>query len=135
MKNVLVMKYKIIKTKSQYKTYCKMLEELVYKTPKSKLIKEEIALLTLLIEKWDEEHSPFTDKNPIELIQALMEANNLKSKDLVKILGVSKGLISDILSYKKGLSKANIRILASYFKISQEALNKPYKLKLQEEYA
>lgn len=135
MKNVLVMKYKIIKTKSQYKTYCKMLEELVYKTPKSKLIKEEIALLTLLIEKWDEEHSPFTDKNPIVLIQALMEANNLKSKDLVKILGVSKGLISDILSYKKGLSKANIRILASYFKISQEALNKPYKLKLQEEYA
>ncbi|HRF76421.1 MAG TPA: transcriptional regulator [Chitinophagales bacterium] len=129
------MKYKIIKTKSQYKTYCKMLEELVYKTPKSKLIKEEIALLTLLIEKWDEEHSPFTDKNPIVLIQALMEANNLKSKDLVKILGVSKGLISDILSYKKGLSKANIRILASYFKISQEALNKPYKLKLQEEYA
>ena len=121
MKNVLVMKYKIIKTKSQYKTYCKMLEELVYKTPKSKLIKEEIALLTLLIE--------------IVLIQALMEANNLKSKDLVKILGVSKGLISDILSYKKGLSKANIRILASYFKISQEALNKPYKLKLQEEYA
>ena len=85
------MKYKIIKTKSQYKTYCKMLEELVYKAPKSKLIKEEIALLTLLIEKWDEEHSPFTDKNPIALIQALMEANNLKSKDLVKILGVSKG--------------------------------------------
>ena len=129
------LKYKIIKTKSQYKTYCKMLEELVYKAPKSKLIKEEIALLTLLIEKWDEEHSPFTDKNPIALIQALMEANNLKSKDLVKILGVSKGLISDILSYKKGLSKANIRILASHFKISQEALNKPYKLKLVEEYA
>ena len=105
------MKYKIIKTKSQYKTYCKMLEELVYKAPKSKLIKEEIALLTLLIEKWDEEHSPFTDKNPIALI------------------------LSDILSYKKGLSKANIRILASHFKISQEALNKPYKLKLVEEYA
>lgn len=63
-----------------------------------------------------------------------MLENDLKSKDLVDILGVSKGLVSDILSYKKGLSKTNIRILASYFKISQEALNKSYKLKLTQEH-
>ncbi len=128
------MKYKIIKTKSQYKEYCKILEESVYKAPKSKSIKDEIELLTFLIKKWDEEHSPFSDKGPIELIQALMEENNLKPKDLVEILGVSKGLVSDILSYKKGLSKSNIRILALHFKISQEALNKSYQLKKQLQY-
>ncbi len=128
------MKYKIIKTKSQYKEYCKILEELVHKASKSQSIKDEIELLTYLIEKWDEEHSPFSDKDPIELIQAIMDENNLKPKDLVEILRVSKGLVSDILSYKKGLSKANIRILASHFKISQEALNKPYKLKEKLEY-
>ena len=55
-----------------------------------------------------------------------MDERNLKTKDLVEILGVSKGLVSDILHYKKGLSKEIIRSLADYFKVSQEAFNRPY---------
>ena len=39
-----------------------------------------------------------------------------------------KGLVSDILNNKKGLSKEIIRTLATYFKESQEAFNRPYKL-------
>ena len=116
------MKYKIIKNKTQYNTYCKILELLVFKSSRSKAIKEEIELLTFLIEKWDTEHFIYSAKNPIEILKLLMIENHLISKDLSKILGVSKGLISDILHYKKGLSKDNIRILAAYFKISQEVL-------------
>jgi HTH-type transcriptional regulator/antitoxin HigA len=123
------MKYKIIKNKTQYNTYCKILELLVFKSSRSKAIKEEIELLTFLIEKWDTEHFIYSAKNPIEILKLLMIENHLISKDLSKILGVSKGLISDILHYKKGLSKDNIRILAAYFKISQEVLNREYKLK------
>ena len=41
---------------------------------------------------------------------------------------MSKGLVSDILNYKKGLSKEVIRKLAERFKVSQEAFNRPYKL-------
>ncbi len=59
-----------------------------------------------------------------------MEEKNLKSKDLADILHVSKGLVSDILNYKKGLSKEIIRSLAEYFKVSQEAFNRPYQLKV-----
>ena len=123
------MKYKIIKNKTQYNTYCKILELLVFKSSRSKAIKEEIELLTFLIEKWDTEHFIYSAKNPIEILKLLMIENHLISKDLSKILGVSKGLISDILHYKKGLSKDNIRILAAYFKISQDVLHREYKLK------
>ncbi len=56
-----------------------------------------------------------------------MNEKNLKPKDLVPVLEISKGYISDILNYKKGLSKVVIGKLATYFKISQEALNRPYK--------
>ncbi len=42
--------------------------------------------------------------------------------------GISKGYISDILHYKKGLSKELIRKLAVHFKVSQGAFNRPYKL-------
>ncbi|MCI0750252.1 MAG: transcriptional regulator [Flammeovirgaceae bacterium] len=125
----MALKYKIIKSKSQYKEYANILEELVTASSKSKEEKEEIELLTLLIETWDEEHNSFEEIDPIALLHSLMEEGDLKAKDLVEILGVSKGLVSDILNYKKGLSKEIIRSLSEYFKVSQEAFNRPYKLK------
>ena len=85
-------------------------------------------LLTVLIEKWDAEHNTFDKLDPIRLLQSFMQDHKLKSKDLVEILGVSKGYVSEILHYKKGLSKEVIRRLAEYFKVSQEAFNRPYKL-------
>ena len=57
-----------------------------------------------------------------------MHDHNMKAKDLVNLLDVSKGYVSDILNYKKGLSKDVIRKLANHFKVSQEAFNKPYRL-------
>jgi HTH-type transcriptional regulator/antitoxin HigA len=95
----------------------------------SSAVRDDVELLTLLIEKWDQEHNSFEDLNPIELLRLLMDGHKLKSKDLVEILGVSKGLISDIMNYKKGLSKNLIRALSKYFHLSQEAFNRPYKLK------
>ena len=122
------LKYKVITSQKQYYLYCKILENLVFSTQKTKEIKEEIALLTLLIEKWDDDHETFEDVDPIRLLRSLMEDHNMKAKDLVDLLEVSKGYVSDILNYKKGLSKEVIRKLASRFKLSQEAFNQPYKL-------
>ena len=120
------LKYKIIKDKKQYKRYCDTLEELINFELSEDI--DEIELLTLLIEKWDKENNTLNDLNPIELLKALMHENNLKSKDLVDILGISKGTVSKILNYHKGLSKETIRKLAEYFKLSQETFNRPYKL-------
>src|SRR5207244_2088588 len=84
------------------------------------------------IEKWDSEHNTFEEADPIRLLTSLMGEHNLKPKDLVDLLGVSKGYVSEILHYKKGLSKEVIRKLAAHFKVSQEAFNRPYKLKVAE---
>jgi HTH-type transcriptional regulator/antitoxin HigA len=99
------LKYKIIASKSQYKEYCNQLEQLIAVKPQDRNTKDEIALLTLLIEKWDAEHSSFTALNPIQLLQSFIKDHKIKAKDLVSILGISKGYVSDILNYKKGLSK------------------------------
>ncbi len=123
------LKYRIIKSARQYKQYCSDLEALVSIRTKSREIKDEIDLLTLLIEKWDSEHSSFRDIDPIALLHSLMRQRNMKAINLAEILGVSKGLISDILNYKKGLSKEVIRLLSAEFKVSQEAFNRPYALK------
>jgi HTH-type transcriptional regulator/antitoxin HigA len=122
------LKYKVIKNKTQYKEYCNTLEKLVLAASKSKTVKDEIDLLTLLIEKWDAEHNTFEELDPIQLLHSLMTENNMKAKDLVDLLEISKGYVSDILNYKKGLSKEVIRKLADHFKLSQETFNRPYKL-------
>lgn len=126
------LRYKVIKSEKQYNDYCTALEELVTGSDQSENTQDEIELLTYLIEKWDAEHNSFEEVDPIELLTALMSEKSLKAKDMTQILGVSKSLVSDILHYKKGLSKEIIRTLSSYFSVSQEAFNRPYKLKVPE---
>lgn len=122
------LQYKIIKTDAQYNRYCDALEALVDSGKKTKAVQDEIELLNLLIEKYDAEHNTFDDADPIELLKSLMKDHKMKAVDLANLLDVSEGLVSDILNYKKGLSKETIRIISERFKLNQEAFNRPYEL-------
>ena len=127
MGTVKILKYTVINSEEQYKLYCNILEQLLQDDNHS--LTDEIDLLTVLIEKWEEEHSSFEDLDPVQLLKVLMGENELKAKDLVKILGLSKGTVSKILNYQKGLSKESIRKLSTHFKVKQEAFNRPYPIK------
>ncbi len=120
------LKYKVIKSASQYKAYCFELEQLVDQHPKSIAVRDEIDLLTLLIHNYDEKHTKQPGLDPIQLLKSFMDENQWKAKDMAEFLGVSKGYVSDILNYKKGLSKEVIRKLATRFKVKQEAFNRAY---------
>ena len=120
------LKFTIIKSKEQYDKYCDFLENLIALDDRK--VQDEIDLLTLLIEKWDIEHNTFSESDPIEILKSLLIEHNLKAKDLVEILNLSKGTISKILNYHKGLSKDTIRKLSDYFKVTQETFNRPYRL-------
>lgn len=126
--NKVSLKYTIIKNRKQYNTYCKELERILSVQSKDKSIKDEAELLTLLIEKWDHEHDSNSKLDPVQLLLALMEENKIKQISLAEFLGVSKGLVSDILNYKKGMSKEIIRKLSVKFKVSQEGFNRVYPL-------
>ncbi len=121
--------YTVIKSDAQYNKYCDMLESLIDSNKKTKTVQDEIDLLNLLIDTYDKQHNSFGDADPIELLKYLMNDHQMKAVDLAALLNVSEGLVSDMLNYKKGLSKDTIRILSQKFKMSQEAFNRPYKLK------
>ncbi|MFZ1749441.1 MAG: hypothetical protein WAU01_04595 [Saprospiraceae bacterium] len=116
----------IIRSRKQYMDYCDLLEELVLN---KKGHQDEVDLLSLLINKWDQDNLESIQTDPIELIRALMRQNDLNSINMAEILSVNKSTVSRILNYQKGLSKKSIRTLSEYFAIAQESLNKPYKLK------
>lgn len=122
------LKYTVIKNETQYNEYCDCLEKLVCAEEPELAYNDEIELLELLIDNWDSENNSFKNLDPIQLLKALMIQNNIKARDLVNILGLTKGTVSKFLNYHKGLSKVSIRKLSSYFNLSQEAFNRPYTL-------
>ena len=122
-------KYIIIKTRDQYDDYCRDLERLAFLDKRTQIEEDTIELLTFLIELYDQQQNSFEEKDPVSILKFLLDEHKLKPINLAEILGVSKGLISDVLNYKKGISKKVIRGLAQYFKVDQELFNRPYELK------
>ena len=124
--NMEALQYKVIKSQTQFNKYNAVLQEIVGRKKQSKSAQEEAELLTLLTEKWESENTSFKG-DPIVLLKQLMEERSMKGIDLARILKVSAGLVSDILNYKKGLSKQSIRVLSETFNTNQQAFNRPYK--------
>lgn len=120
--------YTVIKTENQYQEYCEILEELVSHKLNSQSAKDEYELLYLLISDWEGKHHKMDEIDPIELTKSLMDDHGLNQTELAEIAGVGKSYISEILNYKKKMSKDVIRRLAAHFKLQQEVLNKPYEL-------
>ncbi|MFW6347228.1 MAG: helix-turn-helix domain-containing protein [Cyclonatronaceae bacterium] len=119
--------YKVIKSRTQYDDYCRQLEEMLF-SEEAVARENEIDLLTLLIEDFDARQRVPAHSDPVTLVKALMEAHGLNQAQLADIVGCTKGYVSEMLSYKKGLSKNVIRAIANHFKISQDALNQEYGL-------
>src|ERR1044071_4053627 len=97
------MKYKVIHTEEQYYEYCAILEGFLRGDDPTK--RDEIELLELLIDTWDNAHDIFSAYDPVQLLEALMTENNLKQNELAAELGIGESYLSEILSYKKGFSK------------------------------
>ncbi|MEM1124981.1 MAG: helix-turn-helix domain-containing protein [Bacteroidota bacterium] len=119
----------IIKNEQQYFAYCDELERLELVDNKTQLLQDRAELLLLLIEKWDNEHYAIPDLEPMQYLKSLMDGNGLKSIDLQNKLDINKTTLSHILNYRRSFSKKNIRLLSDFFKVSQDAFNRPYKLK------
>jgi len=74
-------------------------------------------LLTVLIEAYEEEHYPVRAASPVEVLEELMAANNLKQKDLAPLLG-SESVVSEVLNGKRELNKRHIEKLSQRFGVS-----------------
>jgi len=82
---------------------------------------DELEILALLVEKYEEQHWQITAPDPIEAIKYRMEEMGLKQKDLVPIIG-SKSKVSEVLNRKIGLSLSMISNLSSQLHIPLEVL-------------
>ncbi len=82
---------------------------------------DELEILALLIEKYEDEHYPMPLSDPIEAIKFLMEQQGLTPRDLEPFLG-SSGRVSEVLNRKRKLSLTMIKRLHEGLKIPYESL-------------
>jgi HTH-type transcriptional regulator/antitoxin HigA len=74
-------------------------------------------VLLALIEAYEEEHHPISDASPVKILRTLMDANNLRQKDLVPVFG-SESIVSEVLHKKRDLNKSHIEKLSKRFNVS-----------------
>jgi len=79
---------------------------------------DELDVLMLIVEKYEDEHYAIPSSNPIEAIKFLMEQKGLVRKDIEPYIGTS-GRVSEVLNGKRNLSLSMIKKL-------HEGLNIPY---------
>lgn len=80
---------------------------------------EESALLELLaalIEKFEAENHPIPVASPLEVLKHLIDVNDLIQEDLVGVIG-SRGVVSEVMSAKRGISNAQAKALGEFFSV------------------
>jgi HTH-type transcriptional regulator / antitoxin HigA len=115
---------KVLKTEEDYNKALKRLDE-VFDAQINSPQGDEAELLTLLIEKYEEEHYPIEAPDPIEAIRFRMEQMNMNKKDLAEVIGY-KSRVSEILSKKRKLSLSMIRKLHKKMRIPYDSLLTEY---------
>ena len=113
---------KIIRTENEYEVALKRAEELIDLDPEDNTLEaEELDLLVLLINKYEDEVYPISLPDPVEAIKFRMEQQGLTYIDMVPYFG-SKSRVSEVLNRKRGLSLSMIRKLNKELGIPAEVL-------------
>lgn len=81
---------------------------------------EAIQLLTLLVERYEQEHYPIPAADPVSVVRFLIEKQSLTQRDLIPEFG-SESAVSMFLNGKRRLTAEQIRRLASRFRLSAGA--------------
>lgn len=109
----------VIRTEAENEHYLRVLERLDAQPHPTAAQQELAALLTLLIEEFEERHYALKPASPIEHIVELMAAHDLKQKDLVDIFG-TPSIVSEVLHGKRQLTTEHIRRLSERFHVTPE---------------
>ena len=119
------MTIKPIKTEKDYQESLKRLE-VIFDAKKGTPEGDELEILSILIDKYENEKFPIGFPDPIEAIKFRMEQMGYNQTDLAKVVGL-KSRASEILNKKRKLTLEMIRQLHESLKITTEVLIQAYK--------
>lgn len=118
------MNINLIKTESDYNQALERLE-VIFDSKRGTQEGDELELLGMLIDQYENQHFPIDLPDPIEAIKFRMEQMGYNQNDLAKIIGF-KSRASEILNRKRKLSLEMIRQLHDALNIPTDVLIQAY---------
>ena len=97
--------------------YTQALFELTAKSDPKPEEEEAIELMTLLVERYEQERYPVPQAEPVDVLRYLLERNGLSQRDIAPELG-SESTVSLVLSGKRLLNRDHIARLSRRFNVS-----------------
>jgi HTH-type transcriptional regulator / antitoxin HigA len=107
-----------IASERQHREYLSVLDRLANKDNPTGEEEKYAEVLLTLIEAYEEDHHSIPDASPVEVLRALMDANNLRQKDLAEVLGRPESTVSALLSGERPLTRYHIEKFSERFKVS-----------------
>ena len=120
------MELKPIRNKKEYQVALKEIEAL-WNAKDGSAESDRLEVLALLVERYEQEHFPIPDPDPIDFIHYVMESRGLVRKDLEPFIG-SRARVAEVLNRVCPLSLEMIRSLAEGLKVPADVLVQRYKL-------
>ncbi len=111
---------KLIETEQEYEVAIKRIDE-IFHAPLGSPEFDELKLLVVLVQKYEEERYPLSNVDPVEAIEVRMQELALSRKDLEPYLG-DKSVVSKILNRKRELTLDMIRRLHVALRLPMEVL-------------
>jgi HTH-type transcriptional regulator/antitoxin HigA len=99
--------------------------EVIFDAKKNTEQGDELEILSILIDRYENEFFPIGMPDPIEAIKFRMEQMGMKQKDLANIVGF-KSRVSEVLNKKRKLTLDMIRKLNTTLHIPTEVLIQDY---------
>ena len=106
-----------ITSERQHQEYLVVLDKLASKDNPTSEEEKYAEVLITLIEAYEEEHHSIPHASPVGVLRTLMNANDLRQKDLAAIFG-SESIVSEVLHKKRDLNKTHIEKLSKRFHVS-----------------
>jgi HTH-type transcriptional regulator/antitoxin HigA len=107
----------LIRSEEQLEAYSKALYRLTAEAHPTAAQVEAIELLTLLIERYEEEHYKVPKASPSDVLRFLLDRHGLKQRDLAADLG-GESVVSEVLAGKRRLNATHIEQLSKRFNVS-----------------
>jgi HTH-type transcriptional regulator/antitoxin HigA len=107
----------VIRTRTEYRRLLGVVAQLMEK-PEAEISPEEgrlVEMLGMLIEEYEDRVHPMPKVEPHLMLQHVLEEKGLRASDLGSVLPKSR--VSEILSGKRGISKAQAKGLAELLRV------------------
>ena len=107
----------LIRNDEQLEAYTKALYRLTSEPKPTPSQVEAIELLTLLIERYEEEHYALPNSSPAEVLRFLLAQHGHRQRDIAADLG-GESVVSEVLSGRRKLNAGHIEKLSRRFHVS-----------------